>query len=161
MTLTLLKPSGNRFLSCFQCPSYMGFPSPNYIHFISLPPKQTKNKTNSMALSLQVNYNDWVTATCGRNLVPTFVDRGVSPGQRGGSSTVVNLSFLDRICYFSFKKLFICSHKGRVDPVSLPPTIHNQSQYYVLMHETSIFMPQITSTCDMYVIVYMLRTSQI
>jgi hypothetical protein len=26
--------------------------------------------------------------------VPTFVDRGVSRGQRGGSLTVVNLSFL-------------------------------------------------------------------
>jgi hypothetical protein len=26
----------------------------------------------------------------------TFVDRGVSRGQRGGSLTVVNLSFLDR-----------------------------------------------------------------
>jgi hypothetical protein len=29
-------------------------------------------------------------------LVSTFVDRGVSRGQRGGSPTVVNLSFLDR-----------------------------------------------------------------
>jgi repressor of nif and glnA expression len=28
--------------------------------------------------------------------VSTFVDRGVSRGQRGGSPTVVNLSFLDR-----------------------------------------------------------------
>jgi hypothetical protein len=28
--------------------------------------------------------------------VPTFVDRGVSRGQRGGSLTVVNLSILDR-----------------------------------------------------------------
>jgi hypothetical protein len=28
--------------------------------------------------------------------VPTFVDRGVSRGQRGGSPAVVNLSFLDR-----------------------------------------------------------------
>jgi hypothetical protein len=36
-------------------------------------------------------------------LVPTFVDRGVSCGQRGGSPTVVNLSFLDRSRYFSFK----------------------------------------------------------
>jgi hypothetical protein len=31
-----------------------------------------------------------------KNLVSTFVDRGVSRGQRGGSPTVVNLSFLDR-----------------------------------------------------------------
>jgi hypothetical protein len=32
--------------------------------------------------------------------VPTFVDRGVSRGQRGGSPTVVYLSFLDRRSYF-------------------------------------------------------------
>jgi hypothetical protein len=36
-------------------------------------------------------------------LVPTFVDRGVSRGQLGGSPTAVNLSFLDRSRYFSFK----------------------------------------------------------
>jgi hypothetical protein len=35
--------------------------------------------------------------------VPTFVDRGVSRGQRGGSPTIVNLSFLDWSRYFSFK----------------------------------------------------------
>jgi hypothetical protein len=29
--------------------------------------------------------------------MPTFVDRGVSRGQRGGSPAVINLSFLDRI----------------------------------------------------------------
>jgi hypothetical protein len=36
-------------------------------------------------------------------LVSTFVDRGVSRGQRGGSPTAVNLSFLDRSRHFSFK----------------------------------------------------------
>jgi hypothetical protein len=51
-------------------------------------PKCRKN-TNSLALSPQANYTDWATATCQRNLVPTFVDRGVSPGQRSGSLTVV------------------------------------------------------------------------
>jgi hypothetical protein len=45
----------------------------------------------------------WTIPTERRNLVPTFVDRGVSRGQRGGSLTVVNLSFLDRSRYFSFK----------------------------------------------------------
>jgi hypothetical protein len=30
-----------------------------------------------MALNPQANYTDWVTATGRRNLVPTFVDRGV------------------------------------------------------------------------------------
>jgi hypothetical protein len=56
----------------------------------------TRNNNNSMALSPQANYTDWSTATCRRNLVPTFVDRGVSRGHRGGSPTVVNISFLDR-----------------------------------------------------------------
>jgi hypothetical protein len=52
-----------------------------------------------MALSPRANYTDSSTATCRRNLVPAFVDRGVSRGQRGGSPTVGNLSFLDRLGY--------------------------------------------------------------
>jgi hypothetical protein len=36
--------------------------------------------------------------------VSTFVDRGVSRGQRGGSPTVVNLSFLDRLTTISLSK---------------------------------------------------------
>jgi hypothetical protein len=56
-----------------------------------------------MALSQQANYTDRATVTCRRNVLPTFVDRGVSRGQRGGSITVVNLSFLDLSRYFSFK----------------------------------------------------------
>jgi hypothetical protein len=51
----------------------------------------------SVALSPRANYTDWATATCRRNFVLTFVDRGVSLGQRGGSATVANLSLLDRI----------------------------------------------------------------
>jgi hypothetical protein len=62
-----------------------------------------KNKTNSVAFSPHANYTNWATATCRRNLAPTFADRGVSRCQRGGSHTVVNLSFLDRSRYFSFK----------------------------------------------------------
>jgi hypothetical protein len=68
--------------------------------------KQTnkqKKKTNSVDLSPGANSTDWVTATCLRSLVSTFVDRGVSRGQRDGSPTAVNLSFLDRSYYFSFK----------------------------------------------------------
>jgi hypothetical protein len=64
---------------------------------------QTNKKTNSVALSPRANSTDWSTATCRWNLVSTFVDRGVSRGQRGGSPTVVNLSCLDRSRYFSFK----------------------------------------------------------
>jgi hypothetical protein len=65
--------------------------------------KQRNKERNSVALSPQANYTYWATATCRRNLVPTFMDRGVSRGQRGGSPTVVNLSFLDGGHYFSFK----------------------------------------------------------
>jgi hypothetical protein len=49
----------------------------------------------SVALSPQANKTDLETATFPQNLVPTFVDRGVSRGQHGGSPTVVHLSFLD------------------------------------------------------------------
>jgi hypothetical protein len=59
--------------------------------------------SNSVTLSPRANYTDWATATCRRNLVPTIVDRGVTRGQRDGFPTVVNLSFLDRSRYFSFK----------------------------------------------------------
>jgi hypothetical protein len=65
-----------------------------------------------MALSPRANYTDWATATCRRNLLPTFVNRRMSHGQRGGSPTVVNVSFLDRS--------LIYSHKGWVDPVPDP-----------------------------------------
>jgi hypothetical protein len=65
--------------------------------------KREYQKTNSVALSPRANYTDRPTAACRPNLVSTFVDRGVLRGQRGGSPTVVNLSFLDRSRYFSFK----------------------------------------------------------
>jgi hypothetical protein len=57
----------------------------------------------SVTLSPRANYTDRATATCRRNLVPTCVDRGVSRGLPGGSYTAVNLSFVDRSRYFSFK----------------------------------------------------------
>jgi hypothetical protein len=47
-----------------------------------------------------------------RNLVPTFMDRGVSRGQRGGSPTVVILSFLDRSRYFFFQVAPHLSSRG-------------------------------------------------
>jgi hypothetical protein len=72
-------------------------------HFRNNPLRHNYKKPTSVALSPRANYTDWATATCRRNLVSTFVDRGVSRGQRGGSPAVVNLSFLDRSRYFSFK----------------------------------------------------------
>jgi hypothetical protein len=59
--------------------------------------------TNSVAFCPQSKYTDSAAATCRRNLVPTFVDRGMSLGQRSRSPTVVNLSFLDRSRYFFFQ----------------------------------------------------------
>jgi hypothetical protein len=57
---------------------------------------------NSVALSPLANYTDWSTATCRRNLVPTFADRGASRGQRGGSPTVVNLTILSQLQITSY-----------------------------------------------------------
>jgi hypothetical protein len=65
-----------------------------------------------MAFSPRANYTYCSTATGRRILVPTFVDRGVSRGECGGTPTVVNLSFLDRSRYFSSKQLLIYPHKG-------------------------------------------------
>jgi hypothetical protein len=75
---------------------------------------------NSVAFSPQANYTDWSTAAGQQTLVPTFVDRGVSRGQHGGTPTAVNLSFLDRSRYFYFKYLLIYAHKGSVDPIPHP-----------------------------------------
>jgi hypothetical protein len=73
-----------------------------------------------MALSLQTNYTNWATATCRRNLVPTFVDRGVLRGQRGGSLKVVNLSFLYQSRYFFFQVAPHLSSQGLSGPRSRP-----------------------------------------
>jgi hypothetical protein len=67
-------------------------------------------KTNFVAFSPRANYTDWATATW-RNLVPTFMDRGVSRGQRSRSPTVINLSCLDRShSYSSCNKSFLKPH---------------------------------------------------
>jgi hypothetical protein len=73
-----------------------------------------------MALSPKANYTDWSTATCRRNLVPTFLDRGVSHGQRGGSPTVINLSFLVRSRYFPLEYILIYPPKGWVNRIPNP-----------------------------------------
>jgi hypothetical protein len=72
--------------------------------------------TNSVVFSPQANYTDWSTATDRRILMPTFADRGVSRGQRAGFATAVNLSFLDRSRYFSFKWLLIYPHEAEWTP---------------------------------------------
>jgi hypothetical protein len=87
------------FVTCYQQGTILGKIMVKIQHKLV----EIKQKTNSVALSPRANYTDWSTATCRRNLISTFVDRGVSRGQRGGSPTVVDLSFLDRSHYFSFK----------------------------------------------------------
>jgi hypothetical protein len=67
--------------------------------------------TKSVVLSPGENYSNWATTTYQRNLVQTFVDRGVSRGQRGGSPSVVNLSFLDRGDIETGLKYLICSRR--------------------------------------------------
>jgi hypothetical protein len=77
-------------------------------------------QTNSVAFSLQANYTDWATATFWRNLVRTFADKDVSHGQRGGSPTVINLSFQDWSSYFSFQVAPHLSSRGWMDPAPDP-----------------------------------------
>jgi hypothetical protein len=79
--------------------------------------KQTK--TNSMAFGPQVNHTDSGTATGRRILVPTFVDRGVSCGQRAGTPTAVSLSFLDRSRYFFFQVSHLSS-RSWMDSIPAP-----------------------------------------
>jgi hypothetical protein len=80
----------------------------------------SKNQTNSVALCPQENYTDWAIATCRRNLVSTFVDRGVSRDQRGGSHTVVKLSFLDWNRYFFLQLAPLLLSQGLSGPRSRP-----------------------------------------
>jgi hypothetical protein len=47
----------------------------------------------SVDFSPQANYTDWATAAGGRILVPTFADRGVARGQRGGTRTALKSLF--------------------------------------------------------------------
>jgi hypothetical protein len=104
---------------------------------------------------------------CRWNLVPTFADGGVSRGQSGGSSTAVNLSFLDRGRYFSFKYLLIHPHKGRVDPVSdtllfrESGSVGNWTRdFCVSSHELLATRPQRRSTIiQMEVVIYAINLS--
>jgi hypothetical protein len=79
----------------------------------------TNKQKNSVALSPQANYTDSTNATGRRILVATFADRGVSRGQRGGTLTAVNASFLDRKHYFSFKYLLIYPHEAEWTPLQI------------------------------------------
>jgi hypothetical protein len=47
--------------------------------------------------------------------VPTFVDRGVSRDQHGGSPTVINPSFLDRIKLCTTMDKLLAQEKNMLD----------------------------------------------
>jgi hypothetical protein len=77
--------------------------------------KTNKQRNKLRGLSASELYRLTI-ANCWQNLLPTFADRGVSRGQRGGSPTVINLSFLDRNCYFYFKQLLIYPQEAEWTP---------------------------------------------
>jgi hypothetical protein len=60
------------------------------------------------------------TASGRRILVPRFVDRGLSRGQRDGKPTAGNLTFIDWSCYFFFQVALHLSSRGWVDAVPEP-----------------------------------------
>jgi hypothetical protein len=92
-TATGLKPNCSLTNICIQ----FSFPLRSLVsltttHFslcLSLFPCKHNIQTNSVNFRLQANYTDWATATCRRNLLGTFVDRGMSRGQRGATPTAV------------------------------------------------------------------------
>jgi hypothetical protein len=81
---------------------------------------ERSKQTNSVASSPQANYTDWSTITGRRILMPTFADRLVSRGQRGGTPAAVSLSFLNWSCCFFFQVAPHVSSRGSVDPVPDP-----------------------------------------
>jgi hypothetical protein len=76
---------------------------------------------NLVALTVRLNCTDWATITGWRILVPTFPGIEVSRGQRGGSSTVVNISFLDWSRWLFFQVApHLSSRGGKVKILTLP-----------------------------------------
>jgi hypothetical protein len=121
--IVCLRTKGKEFV----CSPHLTYKSQDFhlilrFHFFSLTFRSYhKNKqTNSVALGPQENYSDWSTATGRRILVPTFMDRGMSRGQGGGTPTVVNLSFLDRSRYFFYTVAPHLCPRGWLDPVPDP-----------------------------------------
>jgi hypothetical protein len=56
-------------------------------------PEVLGSETEINAITPKANYTDWSTATGRRILLPSFADRGVSRGQRGGIRWQLNLVF--------------------------------------------------------------------
>jgi hypothetical protein len=72
-------------------------------------------QTNYLSFSLQANNTDWATATGLLILVPTFLEGGVSRGQRDETPTAVNLSFLEQnplLCLASSSSFILTKLSG-------------------------------------------------
>jgi hypothetical protein len=69
---------------------------------------------------LEVKLRGSATATGQQILTPTFAERGVLRGQRGGTPMVVNHSFLDRNRYPFFQTAPHLSSQGLSGPHSSP-----------------------------------------
>jgi hypothetical protein len=91
------------------------------------PCAHTYTHINSVAFSPQANNTDWATVTSRQILVPTFVDRGVSCGQRSGTPMAIILNFLGWSCYFFFQVAPLLSSRGWVDPVPDPLLLRKSS----------------------------------
>jgi hypothetical protein len=121
--------------------------------------ENSKVTPNSVALSLQANYTDWATANSQRNLVSTFVDRGVSRDHHGRSPTVVNLSFLDRIFKNSATKSLVDSYQWyytqikyyRSSLIFVPFSEKNKSVTFLIFYKSLYFLSQSTRECLKYI----------
>jgi hypothetical protein len=100
--------------------------------------------TDFVALSPQANYTNWATAASWRNLVPTFVDRGVLCGQCGRSPMVVNLSFIDHCFYVCIYEFWLVLHHMACWPGWIHGIWNNVKQnilYTFLCSPNSSYMP--------------------
>jgi hypothetical protein len=100
---------------------------------------------NSVAFSPQANYTYWSIFAGLRILVPTFVDKGVSRGKRGGTPMAVNLfSRPDRLLFLPCSSSFILTRPS--GPSSRPtttektwwrrelwPLVHRRGQFIIII----------------------------
>jgi hypothetical protein len=70
---------------------------------INIPSSQTYKTKTPWSLVRKRSITTERQPLVGELLMPTLANRGVSRGQRGGSLTVVNLSFIVWSRYFSVK----------------------------------------------------------
>jgi hypothetical protein len=89
-------------------------------------------------------------------------------GQRGGYPTVVNLSFVDRSHYFSFKLLLIYPHEADWTPVQthcyaeslVAPEIEPRTSRFALDYYTTEAVPYMhTEIAYIYIYIYIYQVT--